>query len=153
MKSIILLAIIVVFAGRVQAVINEDTQLSKDMPSVQDEDIKWKYCNGTDGTFISVTKIVALDPLRIKREINFQFTGNINQVGTIVKIIVKAYMGFYPIVDKTEVVQQTVVPMKLDQVVPIDMTDAIPGEYTVNIDNVAADGKRFCIEMNFTLRK
>jgi hypothetical protein len=43
--------------------------------------------------------------------------------------------------------------MKLDQVVPIDMTDAIPGEYTVNIDNVAADGKRLCIEMNFTLRK
>jgi len=74
-------------------------------------------------------------------------------VDVITKIHVKATMDGYTIKDETQKVGIQLAPASVTNDVPIDFTDAIPGNYTVVFDNTTANNRRSCIVMKFTLRK
>ena len=120
---------------------------------MNEENINWEYCAGTDGSLITVDSIKALTALRIKREVTFQIKGQVNLVDVITKIHVKAIMDGYTIRDETQTVGIQLAPTAMTNDVPIDFTDAIPGNYVVTFDNTTVNNRRSCIIMRFVLRK
>lgn len=86
----------------VEIVKQVEPEVQTEKKSLNEENIDWQYCPGTDGSLITVDSIKALTALRIKREVTFQIKGQILLVDVITSIHIKATMDGYTIKDETQ---------------------------------------------------